>query len=321
VKAYKPITPQQLPKFAGIKTYMRLPYSQTKKGIDFAVVGVPWDGATSYRTGQRLGPDAIRKVSVTLRPYNLALDVGIFEHCCGVDYGDLPVVVGYIEDTYAKIEAELAPLVKSGVIPVLMGGDHSITLPELRAVSQTHGPVALIHFDSHTDTNDQYFGKPYYHGSPFRRAVEENIILPAHSVQVGMRGSVYSKNAYDESSSLGFKVITLSAVRELGLRKLVSTVRERVGQHKVFVTFDIDVVDPAFAPGTGTPEVGGFTSGEAIELVRGLKGLKFVGFDLVEVLPDCDVADITALLAANIIYEFLSLIALNKKMSYGEDSK
>jgi agmatinase len=136
-----------------------------------------------------------------------------------------------------------------------------------------------------------------------------------------MRGSVYSKNAYDESSSLGFKVITLSAVRELGLRKLVSTVRERVGQHKVFVTFDIDVVDPAFAPGTGTPEVGGFTSGEAIELVRGLKGLKFVGFDLVEVLPDCDVADITALLAANIIYEFLSLIALNKKMSYGEDSK
>ena len=175
---YKPITYQQQPKFAGIKTFLRLPYLKTIQGLDFAVAGVPWDGATSYRTGQRQGPDAIRKVSVTLRPFNLALDVGIFEHCCGVDYGDLPVVAGYIEDTYAKIEAGLAPLVAAGVIPVLMGGDHSITLPELRAVSQTHGPVALIHFDSHTDTNDQYFGKPYYHGSPFRRAVEENVILP-----------------------------------------------------------------------------------------------------------------------------------------------
>jgi agmatinase len=310
---YKPITPQQQPKFAGIKTYMRLPHYLAAGGIDFAVVGVPWDGATSYRTGQRLGPDAIRKVSVTLRPYNLALDVGIFENCSGVDYGDLPVVVGYIEDTYAKIETALRPLIASGVIPVLMGGDHSITLPELRAIAKTHGPVALIHFDSHTDTNDQYFGRPYYHGSMFRRAVEENIILPANSIQVGMRGSVYSKDAYDESTSLGFKVVTMSAVREMGLQRLIEIIQVRIGQNKVFVTFDIDVVDPAFAPGTGTPEVGGFTSSEAIDLIRGLKGLNFVGFDVVEVLPDYDVAEITALLAANIVYEFLSLIALNKR--------
>jgi agmatinase len=309
----KPITPQQQPKFAGIKTFMRLPHSQNIQGIDFAVAGVPWDGATSYRTGQRLGPDAIRKVSVMLRPYNLALDVDIFEHCSGVDYGDLPVIAGYIEDTYAKIEAALCPLVEAGVIPVLMGGDHSITLPELRAVAKTHGPVALIHFDSHTDTNDQYFGKPYYHGSPFRRAVEENILVAGNSIQVGMRGSVYSKDAYDESAALGFKVITMSALREMGIRKLIETVRDRVGQQRVFVTFDIDVVDPAFAPGTGTPEVGGVTSGEAIELVRGLRELNFVGFDVVEVLPDKDAAEITALLAANIMYEFLSLIALNKK--------
>ena len=310
---YKPITPQQQPKFAGIKTYLRLPHLQATQGIDFAVVGVPWDGATSYRTGQRLGPDAIRKVSVTLRPYNLALDVGIFEHCCGVDYGDLSVVPGYIEDTYDKIEAELCPLVEAGVIPVAMGGDHSITLPELRAIAKTHGPVALIHLDSHTDTNDQYFGRPYYHGSMFRRAVEENILLPANSIQVGMRGSVYSKNAYDESTSLGFKVVTMSAVRQIGLQRLIEIIKGRVGPNKVFVTFDIDVVDPAFAPGTGTPEVGGLTSSEAIELIRGLKGLNFVGFDVVEVLPDYDVAEITALLAANVIYEFLSLIALNKK--------
>ena len=315
---YKPITPQQQPKFAGIKTYMRLPHSQAAGGIDFAVVGVPWDGATSYRTGQRLGPDAIRKVSVTLRPYNLALDVGIFEHCSGVDYGDLPVVAGYIEDTYAKIEAALSPLIAAGVIPVLMGGDHSVTLPELRAIARTHGPVALVHFDSHTDTNDQYFGKPYYHGSPFRRAVEENILLPANSIQVGMRGSVYSIDAYDESTSLGFKVVTMSAVREMGLQRLTEIIKDRVGQHKVFVTFDIDAVDPAYAPGTGTPEVGGFTSWEAIELVRGLRGMNFVGFDVVEVLPAYDPAEITALLAANIMYEFLALIALNKKVVNGQ---
>ena len=310
---FKPITPQQQPKFAGIKTFMRLPHSRNIKGIDFAVAGVPWDGATSYRTGQRLGPDAIRKVSVTLRPYNLALDVDIFEHCSGVDYGDLPVVAGYIEDTYAKIEAELGPLVEAGLIPVLMDGDHSITLPELRAVARTHGPVALVHFDSHTDTNDQYFGKPYYHGSPFRRAVEENLVLADNSIQIGMRGSVYSRDAYDDSTALGFKVVTMSAIREMGLPELMETVRKRVGPHKVFVTFDIDAVDPAFAPGTGTPEVGGFTSAEAVDLVRGLYGLNFVGFDVVEVLPDKDPAEITALLAANIVYEFLSLMALNKK--------
>ena len=313
---YKPITSQQQPKFAGIKTFMRLPHLRTHRGIDFAIVGVPWDGATSYRTGQRLGPDAIRKVSVTLRPYNFAQGVGIFKHCSGVDYGDVAVVPGYIEDTYEKIDAELRPLVEAGVIPVIMGGDHSITLPELRAIAKIHGTVALVHFDSHTDTNDQYFGRPYYHGSMFRRAVEENILLPANSIQVGMRGSVYSKDAYDESTSLGFKIVTMSAVRELGLLRLIEIIKDRVGMSKVFVTFDIDVVDPAFAPGTGTPEVGGFTSAEAIDLIRGLKGLNFVGFDVVEVLPDYDVAEITALLAANIVYEFLSLIAL-KKMNDG----
>lgn len=314
---YKPITPQQQPKFAGIKTFMRLPHTRTARGIDFAVAGVPWDGATSYRTGQRLGPDAIRTVSATLRPYNLALDVDIFEHCSGVDYGDLPVIAGYIEDTYAKIEAELCPLVEAGIIPVLMGGDHSITLPELRAVAKTHGPVALIHFDSHTDTNDQYFGKPYYHGSPFRRAVEEKILLADNSVQIGMRGSVYARDAYDDSTALGFEVITMAAIREMGHGALMETIRKRVGEHQVFVTFDIDVVDPAYAPGTGTPEVGGFTSAQTIDLVRGLRGLNFVGFDVVEVLPDKDPAEITALLAANLVYEFLSLIALNKKTGGG----
>lgn len=312
---FKPVTPLQQPKFAGIKTFMRLPHTQRIADIDFAVAGVPWDGATSYRTGQRAAPDAIRKVSVTLRPYNLELEVDIFKHCAGVDYGDLPVVPGYIEDTYTAVETALHPLVAGGVIPVLMGGDHSITLPELRAVAGVHGPVALIHFDSHTDTNDRYFGKPYYHGSPFRRAVEENLLLVENSIQVGMRGSVYSKDAYADSAALGFRVVTMSAARQLGLAKLTEAIKKRVGPHRVFVTFDIDVIDPAYAPGTGTPEIGGFTSGEAIDLVRGLKGLNFVGFDVVEVLPEKDPAEITALLAANIVYEFLSLTALNKRNS------
>jgi len=166
-----------------------------------------------------------------------------------------------------------------------------------------------------TDTNDQYFDRPYYHGSMFRRAVEENIILTANSIQVGIRGPVYAKDAYDESRSLGFKVVTMSAVREMGLQRLIEIIKDRVGPSRAFVTFDIDVVDPAYAPGTGTPEVGRFTSAEAIDLIQGLKGLNYVGFDVVEVLPDYDVAEITALLAANIIYEFLSLIAINKTMS------
>ena len=312
-KSYKPITAQQFPKFAGIKTFMRLPHCRTTQGIDFAVVGVPWDGATSYRTGQRMAPEAIRRVSVTLRPYNLALDVGIFENCSGVDFGDLTVVPGYIEETYARIETELIPLIEAGVIPVMMGGDHSITLPELRAIAKFHGPVALVHFDSHTDTNDQYFGKPYYHGSPFRRAVEENLLIPENSIQVGMRGSVYSKDAYDDSISLGFKVVTMADIRKMGLPALIESIRDRIGCTKVFITFDIDIVDPAFAPGTGTPEVGGITSGEVIDLIHGLKGLNFIGFDIVEVLPEFDPAEITALLAANIIFEFISLISVNKK--------
>ncbi|MBT8372338.1 MAG: arginase family protein, partial [Deltaproteobacteria bacterium] len=169
-----------------------------------------------------------------LRPYNLALDVGIFENCSGVDYGDVLVVPGYIEETYAKIETELFPLVEALVVPVMMGGDHSITLPELRAIAKIHGPVALVHFDSHTDTNDQYFGKPYYHGSPFRRAVEENIILPENSIQVGMRGSVYSKNAYHDSMSLGFNVATMADIRKMGMQTLIENIRHRVAGANVF---------------------------------------------------------------------------------------
>jgi len=309
---YKPADPLKSPRFSGIKTYMRLPHVRTTEDIDFAIIGVPSDEGATFRSGQRSGPDAIRKVSALLRPHNPILDVTPFDHCSGVDYGDLPVVPGYIEDSYKKIEEELFPLVDAGVIPILLGGDHSITLPEIRAVAGKHGPLALIHFDSHSDTSESNFGRPYNHGTMFRRAVEENLLQVEHSIQAGMRGSIYSQNALDEAKSLGFDLITMAEVRQIGIEALIRRIRDRVGEAKVFLTFDIDFVDPAFAPGTGTPEVGGVTSGEALDIVRALNGLNFVGFDLVEVLSEYDPGDITALLASNIVYEFISMIALKK---------
>jgi agmatinase len=313
MKNYEPVDPTKVPRFAGIKTFMRLQHIRTTEGIDFAIVGVPWDGGAGFRTGQRSGPEAIRRVSALLRPYNHDLDIKLYDHCAGVDYGDLSVVPGYIEDTYKRIEEGLFPIVEAGVIPILLGGDHSITLPELRAIVKTHGPVALIHFDSHPDTNDEYNGRPYSNGTPFQRAIEEKLLVPDHSIQVGMRGSVYGSGYYDHPKSLGFDLITMNEVREIGLSKVIERIRNRVGNTKAFVTLDIDVVDPAFAPGTGTPEVGGFTSGETISLIKGLKGVNFVGCDIVEVLPAYDPSEITALLAANIVYQIISLIALRKK--------
>jgi len=213
------------------------------------------------------------------------------------------------------IEEGLLPILDGGVTPIMLGGDHSVTLPELRAMAKTHGPVALIHFDSHTDTGDKRFGRRYTHGTPFRRAVEEELILVDHSIQVGMRGSIYSRDSLDDARKMGFDLVTTVEAQERGIGDLIQRIRDRTGAAKAFVTFDIDFVDPAYAPGTGTPEVGGFTSREALRVVRGLRDLDLVGFDLVEVLPQYDLSQITALLAANIVYEFISLIALRKKLA------
>lgn len=311
---YRPVDPRESPRFAGIKTFMRLPHVTTTEGVDVAIVGVPFDTGASYRVGARFGPEAIRSVSALLRHHNEVLDVSIFDHCSVVDYGDLPVNPGYIEDSYKMIEEGLLPILDGGVTPIMLGGDHSVTLPELRAMAKTHGPVALIHFDSHTDTGDKRFGRKYTHGTPFRRAVEEGLILVDHSIQAGMRGSIYSRDSLDDARKLGFDLVTSVEAQEWGIDELIRRIRDRAGDAKAFVSFDIDFVDPAFAPGTGTPEVGGFTSREALRVVRGLRDLDLVGFDLVEVLPQYDLSQITALLAANIVYEFISLIALRKKL-------
>ncbi len=311
---YRPVDPRESPRFAGIKTFMRLPHVTTTEGVDVAIVGVPFDTGASYRVGARFGPEAIRSVSALLRHHNEVLDVSIFDHCSVVDYGDLPVNPGYIEDSYKMIEEGLLPILDGGVTPIMLGGDHSVTLPELRAMAKTHGPVALIHFDSHTDTGDKRFGRRYTHGTPFRRAVEEGLILVDHSIQAGMRGSIYSRDSLDDARKMGFDLVTSVEAQEWGIDELIRRIRDRAGDAKAFVSFDIDFVDPAFAPGTGTPEVGGFTSREALRVVRGLRDLDLVGFDLVEVLPQYDLSQITALLAANIVYEFISLIALRKKL-------
>ena len=310
---YKPVDPIKSPRFSGIKTFMRLPFIKKLEGVDFAIVGVPSDAGASFRTGQREGPAAIRKVSALLRHHNPVLNISPFDYLSGIDFGDLPVVPGYIEEGYKRIEENLLPVVDAGVIPILLGGDHAITLPELRAIVKKHGPVSLLHFDSHSDTVEEYFGKPYNHGTPFRRAVEENLLDVDHSIQIGLRGSIYSENHLEIPKELGFEVITTEEIRESSIEKIIERIRNRIGNTKVFLTFDIDFVDPAYAPGTGTPEIGGFTSGEALKFVRGLEGLNFVGFDLVEVLPIYDPSEITSLLAANIVYEFISIIAHMKK--------
>ena len=310
---HKPVDSTKLPKFCGIRTFMRLPHIQTVDDIDFAVVGIPFDTGATVRVGARFGPEAIRSSSIHLKPHNLFLDVSIFDYCSGIDYGDLPIVPGYITDSYAMIEAALSALVAKGVVPIVLGGDHSIVLPVLRVLSKKYGPLALIQFDSHTDTGDQYFGHAYTHGTPIRRAVEENLLDTEHSIQLGLRGQLYDKNGLKASQELGFKTITSVEAQDLGVPELIQIIHRRVQDATVFITFDIDFVDPSYAPGTGTPEVGGFTSAEAMRLIRGLAGLNIIGFDVVEVLPAYDPAQITALLAANIAYEYISLIALGKK--------
>jgi agmatinase len=310
---YEPADSFETPRFSGVRTFMRLPNVQDLENADAAIVGAPFDTGATFRAGARFGPEYIRSVSHLLRRYNPSLDVEIFDYLSVIDYGDVPVVPGYIDASYDSIKEGLEPIHRAGVVPIVLGGDHSIALPELRAAAAVHGPLALVQFDSHPDTWDVYFGEKHTHGTPFRRAVEEGLLLPERSIQVGMRGSIYDMGDWDDARELGFDLVPTDAVRKLGIPEVTDRIHERVGDAKVYVSFDVDFVDPAFAPGTGTPEIGGFTSREAQEFVRGLVGLDLVGCDVVEVYPAYDPAQITALLAANVAHGFLSLIAVRSK--------
>ncbi|HEU5244002.1 MAG TPA: agmatinase [Gaiellaceae bacterium] len=307
---HKPLDAREMPRFAGIRTFMRAPYTTDLAGVHAAVYGIPFDTATTYRTGTRFGPEAIRSASALLRPYNPVLDVNVVETLSIVDYGDVPVSPGDTQRTYGQVEEALAPVVEAGVFPLALGGDHSITLAELRVLARKHGPLALLQLDAHGDTWDEYFGQRYFHGTTFLRAQEEGLIEPKASVQAGLRGSLYSAEDLESARELGFAVLPCDQLRRLGPGGYGSLVRERIGKRPVFVSFDVDVLDPAFAPGTGTPEVGGLSTAEALAFLRALRGIDLAGADVVEVSPPYDgPGQQTALAAANVAYELLSLRA------------
>ena len=308
---YFPVDSLQAPKFCGVRTFMRLPHVQATEDVDVAFIGIPFDTAGSYRTGQRFGPEAIRSASVMVRRHNPIQRVTIFDHVSGIDYGDLPVVPGNIEESYRLIEAGLAPVLDAGVVPICLGGDHSIALAELRAIAKRYGPVAMVHLDAHADTDEEPFGLKYNHGTPFRWAIKESLIDTDHSISVGIRGSMYHPNEVKDSEDLGLRVITADQMREMGLREVARQISERVGNKLTFFTFDIDFIDPVYAPGTGTIEPEGFTSHETLSLIRALKDLNFVAFDIVEMLPEFDPSMVTANLAAHVGYEFASIMALH----------
>ncbi|MDG0844411.1 agmatinase [Staphylococcus equorum] len=312
---FKPKDSSMSPRFVGPRTFMRLPLENTLENVDFLIMGVPFDTAASNRTGQRYGPQSVRDFSVLLRPYNPDQDINIFDYCSGIDHGDVDVIPGNVLKTYDKITEKLEPILNKGIIPIMMGGDHSITLGHLRAFAKKYGPVSLVHFDSHSDTWEDYFGEKYVHGTPFRRAVEEGLVDTQKSIQVGIRGPLYGPEDIQNARDLGYQVIPMREARELGIENVIDKIQKRVGDSPVFVSFDIDFLDPAYAPGTGTPEIGGPTSFEALEYVRKLDGLNIKGFDLVEVLPTYDSNEITAVAASSVIFEMVTLIALAKRRS------
>jgi agmatinase len=305
-----PVDASQTPRYAGATTFARLPALGDVDRCDIAIVGVPFDSGASYRPGARFGPHHVRASSRLLRPYNPALDVAPFETVQVADAGDIavnPYDVGQALDTVHEAALELTA---DGSGLITLGGDHSLSLPLLRAAAHRHGPVALLHFDAHLDTWDTYFGAEYTHGTPFRRAFEEGLIDTAALAHVGTRGPLYGKADLEDDRRFGFGILTANDVMRQGIDEVVDRLLDRVGRRPVYVSIDIDVLDPAFAPGTGTPEAGGLSSRELLELLRGLRGLEIVGGDVVEVSPPYDHAEITGIAAAHVAYELVSLMAL-----------
>ncbi len=299
-----------MPRYSGPRTFMRLPYLQTLEDVHAVVIGIPTDDAVSFKSGARFGPEGIRSASALLRPYNPHLGVDVNDALSMVDYGDSPTVPGYHEETLRRIEEFLRPVHAAGVVPLCLGGDHSMVLGELRAAAAVHGPLALVHLDAHADVWEQYYGVRYFHGTVFKRAVEEGLVDPRASLQAGMRGTLYAAADERAPAELGYEALTWEQLSALTPQEYGDRVRARAGDRPAFLSFDIDFVDPAFAPGTGTPEVGGPTSAQALAYLRALTGIDFRGFDCVEVSPPYDPSGITSWLAASACHEMLSLLAL-----------
>jgi agmatinase len=299
----------QVPRFAGPATFARLPQTNEVGRWDVAVVGIPFDAGTSYRPGARFGPAAIRQGSRLLRPYNPELRISPFDVVQVVDAGDVACTPFDIEVAVGQIERAADGLLDRGSRLVALGGDHTIALPLLRATAKRHGPVALVHFDAHLDTWDTYFGARYTHGTPFRRAWEEGLLLQNKAAHVGTRGSLYGASDLEDDDRMEFCRVSALEVGDLGVANVVDSLRRRIGAAPVYLSIDVDVLDPAHAPGTGTPEAGGLTSRELLALIRGLDGANVVGADVVEVAPAYDHAEITSIAAANVAYELVCLLA------------
>src|SRR5215510_12963702 len=303
----RPVDALVYPRFSGLATFMRLPHVPRAEELDIALIGIPYDGGATYRSGPRFGPRHVREQSAIIRPWNPALNIDPFDKWRMGDFGDLSINPLSIEDTFQRITEQLNTVLKSGARTASVGGDHSILLPILRSIHKRFGPVGLIQFDAHNDTWGGYFGSRHSHGTPVRRAVEEGLLTPSDVFEIGLRGQVYSKDDFDFGREHGFKVVISEDVHGGGLgpvRRHLKTLARR----PVYITLDIDVVDPAFAPGTGTPQVGGLSSAQIIDLVRSLRGLNIVGCDLVEVSPPYDNGEITSLLAANLLFELLCVL-------------
>jgi agmatinase len=310
-----PIDASKTPRFAGPASFARLPRLDQVPRADIVVAGVPFDSGVSYRPGARFGPTHVRESSRLLRPYNPAMDVSPFEVAQVADAGDIAVNPFNIHEAIETIEAAAVELTADGTRLVTIGGDHTIALPLLRAAAHRHGPVALVHFDAHLDTWDTYFGAEYTHGTPFRRAVEEGIVDTEALSHVGTRGPLYGKKDLEDDRRFGFGIVTSSDVYYQGVVEIIDKLRQRLGDRPVYVSIDIDVLDPAHAPGTGTPEAGGITSRELLEILRGFRGLNLIGADVVEVAPAYDHAEITGVAAAHVAYDLVSLLALQHEES------
>jgi guanidinobutyrase len=305
----QPQSGNAMPRFAGLATMMRLPAATSAQGLDAAFIGVPLDIGTSNRAGARFGPRQIRAESALLRPYNMATGAAPFDALQVADLGDVPINTYSIAKSLPLISAFYDEVLAHGCRPLTLGGDHTIALPILRSIAKKHGPVALVHVDAHADINDEMFGEPVAHGTPFRRAVEEGLLACDKVWQIGLRGTGYAADDFDWPRSQGFTVVQAHEVWYQSLAPLMASVRERIGPtHPVYITFDIDGIDPSYAGGTGTPEIGGLTVPQALEIIRGCRGLNVVGGDLVEVAPPYDPSGNTALLGANLLYEMLCVL-------------
>ena len=307
-KFNQPLGGNEMPRFGGIATMMRLPHVADARDLDVAFVGVPFDIGTSNRAGARFGPRQIRAESCLIRPYNMATRAAPFDSLQVADIGDVAINTFNLEKSVAIIESAYDEILAQDCKPLTLGGDHTISLPILRALHKKHGPVGIVHIDAHADINDTMFGERIAHGTPFRRAIEEGLINPTRMVQIGLRASGYEADDFDWPRSQGVRVVQAEECWYQSLKPLMVEVREQLGEGPVYLTFDIDGLDPAYAPGTGTPEIGGLTVHQALEIIRGCRGLDMIGGDLVEVAPAYDPTGNTSLVAANLLFEMLCIL-------------